>query len=41
MPAAAARPLRLAREYIGRWGLIVALAALPVYYGCRASDHPA
>jgi branched-chain amino acid transport system permease protein len=27
------RPLAAARRYIGRWGLLVALAALPVYYG--------
>ena len=28
--AAAARPLAAVRRYAGRWGLIVALAALPV-----------
>jgi branched-chain amino acid transport system permease protein len=33
MPAAAARPLALARKYVGQWGLWVALAALPVFYG--------
>jgi branched-chain amino acid transport system permease protein len=32
-PAAPARPLAVVRKYAGRWGLIVALAALPVYYG--------
>src|SRR5215468_4586726 len=32
-PAAPARPLAAVRRYAGRWGLIVALAALPVYYG--------
>ena len=26
-------PLVVIRHYAGRWGLIVALAALPVYYG--------
>jgi branched-chain amino acid transport system permease protein len=29
----AARPLAALRRYVGRWGLIVALAALPIYYG--------
>jgi branched-chain amino acid transport system permease protein len=29
------RPLAALRRYIGRWGLIVALAALPIYYGVR------
>jgi branched-chain amino acid transport system permease protein len=33
MPEAAVRPLAAIRRYAGRWGLIVALAALPVYYG--------
>ncbi len=33
MPAAARNTLGILRRYIGRWGLIVALAALPVYYG--------
>src|SRR5215467_9406364 len=32
-PAARARPLAAIRRYAGRWGLIAALAALPVYYG--------
>src|ERR1700746_2599852 len=32
-PAARARPLAAVRRYAGRWGLIAALAALPVYYG--------
>jgi len=27
------RPLAALRRHVGRWGLIVALAALPVYYG--------
>ena len=27
------------RQYIGRWGLIVALAALPIYYGVRDLIH--
>jgi branched-chain amino acid transport system permease protein len=33
LPAVTLRPLAAARRYIGRWGLLVALAALPVYYG--------
>ena len=35
-PSLPARPLRLlavVRRYVGRWGLIAALAALPIYYG--------
>jgi branched-chain amino acid transport system permease protein len=32
-PAARARPLAAVRRFTGRWGLIAALAALPVYYG--------
>jgi branched-chain amino acid transport system permease protein len=26
------RPIVLARRFLGRWGLIIALAALPVFY---------
>jgi branched-chain amino acid transport system permease protein len=33
LPAAPVRPLAAVRRYLGRWGLIAALAALPVYYG--------
>ena len=33
------RPLAAIRKYIGRWGLIVALAALPIYYGVRDLTH--
>jgi branched-chain amino acid transport system permease protein len=33
MPAVAVRPVAALRRYVGRWGLVVALAALPVYYG--------
>jgi branched-chain amino acid transport system permease protein len=33
LPAGPARPLAWLRRYIGRWGLIVALAALPIYFG--------
>ncbi len=33
LPAATARPLAAVRRFAGRWGLIIALAALPVYYG--------
>jgi branched-chain amino acid transport system permease protein len=36
---AAPRPLVALRGYIGRWGLLVALAALPVYYGVRDLTH--
>src|SRR6201989_3368229 len=32
-PAARARPLAAVRRFAGRWGLIAAQAALPVYYG--------
>ncbi len=38
-PAAVMRPLALVRRYLGRWGLIVALAALPIYYGVRDLVH--
>jgi branched-chain amino acid transport system permease protein len=33
LPAAPARPLAAVRRHAGQWGLIAALAALPVYYG--------
>jgi branched-chain amino acid transport system permease protein len=39
MPAAAARPLAVARQFAGRWGLIAALAALPIYYGIHDLTH--
>ena len=39
MPTVAVRPLAAARRYIGRWGLIIALIALPVYYGVRDLTH--
>jgi branched-chain amino acid transport system permease protein len=39
LPAVAPRPLAAARKYIGRWGLIAALAALPIYYGVRDLTH--
>ena len=39
MPAIAARPLAAVRRYVGRWGLILALAALPIYYGIRDLTH--
>src|SRR5437764_3736969 len=32
IPAPAMRPIAFARRFLGRWGLIAALAALPVYY---------
>ena len=34
-PAVRTHPLVAIRHYAGRWGLIVALAALPVYYGIQ------
>ncbi len=37
--AAAARPLAALRKQVGRWGLIAALAVLPVYYGIRDLTH--
>src|SRR5215471_4979475 len=33
LPTAPVRPLAAVRRYAGQWGLIGALAALPVYYG--------
>ncbi|MBV9192690.1 MAG: branched-chain amino acid ABC transporter permease [Solirubrobacterales bacterium] len=39
IPAPALRPLAALRRYVGRWGLIVALAALPIYYGVRDLTH--
>ena len=35
----AARPLEAVRRFAGRWGLIVALAALPAYYAIRDLTH--
>ena len=35
MPVVAARPLAAIRRFFGRWGLILALSALPIYYGIR------
>jgi branched-chain amino acid transport system permease protein len=39
MPVAAARVLALLRRYVGRWGLYVALIALPAYYGIHDLTH--
>jgi branched-chain amino acid transport system permease protein len=39
MPAFAVRPLAALRRYIGRWGLIGALAALPIYFAVRDLTH--
>ena len=39
MPLSAWRPLVVLRTYVGRWGLIAALAALPVYYAIRDLTH--
>src|SRR5438045_1482527 len=33
LPVAPPRPLAAVRRHTGRWGLVAALAALPVYYG--------
>jgi branched-chain amino acid transport system permease protein len=33
------RPLAAVRRFSGRWGLIIALLALPVYYGIRDLTH--
>ena len=38
-PAVAARPLAAVRRFFGRWGLIAALAALPIYYGISDLTH--
>ena len=38
-PAVRASPLAALRRYLGRWGLIAALAALPIYYGIRDLTH--
>ena len=35
LPAPAARPLAAIRRASGRWGLLVFLAALPIYYGAH------
>jgi branched-chain amino acid transport system permease protein len=34
-PTPAARPIAVLRRAVGRWGLLVALAALPLYYATR------
>jgi branched-chain amino acid transport system permease protein len=39
LPAPAARPLAAIRGFSGRFGLVIALAALPVYYGIRDLVH--
>jgi branched-chain amino acid transport system permease protein len=39
MPAPVRRPVAAIRRFSGRWGLIIALAALPVYYGIRDLTH--
>jgi branched-chain amino acid transport system permease protein len=39
LPAPAARPVAAIRRASGRWGLIVALLALPIYYGIRDLVH--
>ena len=33
------RPLAAVRRFLGRWGLIAALAALPIYYGITDLTH--
>jgi branched-chain amino acid transport system permease protein len=39
LPAPASRPLAAVRRASGRWGLILALLALPLYYGIRDLTH--
>src|SRR6202162_3123188 len=39
MPTSAVRPLLAARRYVGRWGLLVPRAALPIYYTVRDLTH--
>src|SRR5204863_4728359 len=39
MPAVAARPLAALRQFFGKWGLVLALLALPAYYGVRDLTH--
>ena len=39
VPVAAARPLAFLRRYVGRWGLILALAALPIFYAISDLTH--
>jgi branched-chain amino acid transport system permease protein len=39
MPAASFRPLAAVRRHVGRWGLIAALAALPIYYAVHDLVH--
>src|SRR5579862_4945469 len=39
IPSSAARPLGVLRTYVGRWGLIVLLAALPAFYVVRDLTH--
>jgi branched-chain amino acid transport system permease protein len=39
MPVVTARPLAAVRRWLDRWGLIAALAALPVYYGLKDLIH--
>jgi branched-chain amino acid transport system permease protein len=38
-PATGRRALAALRRYVGRWGLIVALAALPIFYGIHDLTH--
>jgi branched-chain amino acid transport system permease protein len=39
MPPVVARVLAALRRYIGRWGLVVALVALPAFYGIHDLSH--
>ncbi|HEY5318896.1 MAG TPA: branched-chain amino acid ABC transporter permease [Solirubrobacteraceae bacterium] len=39
MPDAVNRVLAVLRRYIGRWGLLIALVALPAYYGIHDLTH--
>jgi branched-chain amino acid transport system permease protein len=39
MPPVVARALAVLQRYLGRWGLIAALAALPIFYGIHDLTH--
>jgi branched-chain amino acid transport system permease protein len=39
MPSAVSGPLAAVRSFLGKWGLIIVLLALPVYYGIRDLTH--
>src|SRR5947209_3534122 len=39
VPAVPVSPWLAIRRWLGKWGLIIALAALPIYYGVRDLTH--